>query len=106
MLNDRPRTHMRSASRLRLVIDLVAGMAMIATAVVVMWAKITQPPPSPPPPPPTTTTPPTPVSEVVPSEPQPLAGAAAKGSEKARAGIIEYADFCAYRLGTRLDRSC
>src|SRR3990172_7074848 len=86
---------MRQASRVRSLIDLIAALAMIATAAVVLWSKAHQSssPPTPPPAPvPTTTRPPTPVSEVVPTEPQPLADAVVKGSASARIGIIEYAD--------------
>jgi len=79
----------------RSTIDLIAALAMIATAGVVIWTKVSQPiAPSPQPGAATTMTvgsKPTP-SDPVPTASQPLTNATAKGSEAARIGIIEYAD--------------
>ena len=81
--------------RARSTIDSIAAIAMIATAGVVIWAKVSQPPLLPPPPPSpngATSGTKTALPETLPTDPQPLANAAVKGSETARIGIIEYAD--------------
>lgn len=85
-------------SPLRSSIDLLAGVAMILTAGVVLWAKFNGPAPGlpPPPPPPGVSVGPKPSPgplERLPKEPQPLHGAVSKGAVTARIGIIEYADF-------------
>ena len=87
-------------SRFRSAVDLVAGIAMIATAGVVLWAKLATPPPPPPPQPP-----PPPPGDAVPAEPQSLAGAQVKGSPNARIGIIEYADFECPACGSFVQRT-
>ena len=87
-------------SRFRSTVDLTAGIAMIATAGVVLWAKLSAPPPPPPPVPP-----PPPPGDAIPAEPQPLAGAQVKGSPDARIGIIEYADFECPACGAFVQRT-
>src|SRR5262245_32342065 len=90
-------------SRLQSWIDLAAGIGMIATAAVVVWARVSGPTVAPPPAPPPPTQSPT--AEIIPADPQPLAGAQVKGASDARIGIIEYADLECPACGAFVQRT-